>query len=133
MPFDPDTRLTPEDQQQLLRQLLQMAHARSATTQAPKCVQKPASAQPVGPRRLSLFALARSRQRIAEVVTGVQAPELLRQVIWAMEEGALKRFDPPLALNIAVKKIREGAWTRPNRMPPNWSRLAALPETCNAA
>ena len=25
-----------------------------------------------------------------------------------------------MALNIALKKIREGAWSKPNRMPPNW-------------
>jgi hypothetical protein len=39
----------------------------------------------------------------------------------------------PLAVNIALKKIREGAWSRPNQMPPNWARLSALPETCSAA
>jgi len=39
----------------------------------------------------------------------------------------------PLVVNIALKKIREGASSRPNRMPPNWAHLAALPETCSAA
>jgi hypothetical protein len=96
-------------------------------------VHQPAPACGCGPRRLSLFTLAHTRSRIAQLAADAQAPELLRQVVWAMEEGALKRFQPPLALNIALKKIRQGAWTRPNRMPPNWSRLAAPPETCNAA
>ena len=61
------------------------------------------------------------------------AVEVLRQLVWAVEEGALRRFEVALGVNIALKKIREGAWTRPNRMPPNWARLAALPETCSAA
>jgi len=39
----------------------------------------------------------------------------------------------PLAVNIALKKLREGAWTRPNRMPPNWMIAAARPEICSAA
>ena len=54
-----------------------------------------------------------------------------------MEEGALRRFEVPLAANIALKKLREGAWTRPNRMPPNWLRVDLLrdarPESCVAA
>ena len=37
-----------------------------------------------------------------------------------MEEGALNRYEIPLAINTALKLVREGRWTRPNRMPPNW-------------
>ena len=48
-----------------------------------------------------------------------------------------RRFEVPLAANIALKKLREGAWTRPNRMPPNWLRTDVLrdarPESCVAA
>ena len=51
--------------------------------------------------------------------------------------GWRDRFELPLAVNIALKKIREGCWSRPNRMPPNWLRTqagqAAGPETCSAA
>jgi len=59
-------------------------------------------------------------------------------VIWAVEHGALRRFDLGLALNIALKKIREGAWSKPNRMPPNWlpaarQRDSAVPEQCSIA
>jgi hypothetical protein len=35
-----------------------------------------------------------------------------------------------------LKKIREGAWTRPNRMPPNWARALSqlpAPEPCGHA
>jgi len=133
MEFDADSRLTTQDRQQLLRQLGQMANARMTAMEHGNSVHPPAPGPDCGPRRLSLFTLAHTRSRIAQIAADTQAPDLLRQVVWAMEEGALKRFQPPLALNIALKKIREGAWTRPNRMPPNWSRLAAVPETCNAA
>jgi hypothetical protein len=134
--FDPDSQLSLEERGQLLIQLQQMANARSTVVSADKCVQtasRPSDRVDARMHRLSSFALARVRQRVLEVVAGGSAPEVLRQVVWAMEEGALRRFETPLALNIALKKIREGAWTRPNRMPPNWSRLAAQPETCSAA
>jgi hypothetical protein len=77
--------------------------------------------------------LARTRKRLQDAVANHEAAEVLRQVVWAVEEGALRRFDLPLAVNIALKKIREGAWTRPNRMPPKWACLAAGSETCSAA
>jgi len=126
--FDADTRLTPEERGQMLSQLEQMACARSAPPPAPKSVQRTVYA---GPRKLSVLELARTRKRITETVPGHEAAEVLRQVVWAVEEGALRRFELPLAVNIALKKIREGCWTRPNRMPPNW--LCARPETCSAA
>jgi hypothetical protein len=136
MQFDVATRLTAADQGQLLIQLQQMADARNPPVQAGKSVHSRAAdghakAQPG--RRLSLLTLARMRQRIDEAVAGNDAQEILRQTVWAIEEGALRRFDTALAVNIALKKIREGAWTRPNRMPPNWSRMAARTETCGAA
>lgn len=133
--FDADSCLLEEDRAQLLRQLQQMADARSTTTPAQKCVRlsKTGGSPDAGSRRLSLFALARTRQRVLETVAQGDASEILRQVVWSIEEGALRRFDPPLALNIALKKIREGAWSRPNRMPPNWARISAPTETCSAA
>lgn len=136
--FDPNTKLTPEDRGQLLAQLEQMARARHAP---PPPVSAPAissCAHPYAkPRHLSVLELARTRKRVGETVPAHEAAEVLRQVVWAAEEGALRRFDLPLAVNIALKKIREGAWTRPNRMPPNWMRPVtgerARSETCSAA
>lgn len=133
--FDADTRLTPEDRGQILAQLAQLAAAKPApAAQAPN-VGKPSY---TGPRRLSVLDLARTRKRILDTVPGAVGPEMLRQVIWAVELGALRRFDLSLALNIALKKIREGAWSKPNRMPPNWMPGAragerAVPEQCSAA
>jgi hypothetical protein len=126
--FDAATTLTPEDRGQVLAQLEQMARARAAPPPVPICVQAPEYSRP---RKLSVLELARTRKRITEAVAPHEVTEVLRQVIWAVEEGALRRFDLPLAVNIALKKIREGCWTRPNRMPPNW--LRAQPETCSAA
>jgi hypothetical protein len=132
--FDADSRLTPEDRGQILAQLEQMAHARSKTPEAPKSVQGASTAATYAkPRRLSPLELARTRKRVLESVPAAASAEVLRQVVWAVEEGALRRFEMPLAVNIALKKIREGGWSRPNRMPPNWSRMGASAEACSAA
>jgi hypothetical protein len=134
--FDPDTKLTPADRGQILAQLAQLAGAKP-----PKPTQlhseRAAPSDLKGARRLSVLELARARRRILDQVPAVAATEVFRQVIWAVEEGALRRFAATLALNIALKKIREGAWTKPNRMPPHWlpqsTRATAVPEYCGAA
>lgn len=133
MEFDPETKLTPEDRGYLLAQLSQLAIARPAPTPQ----RATAVATAAGPRRLSVLDLARTRRLVFEAVSGTEREEVLRQVIWAVEEGALRRFDTRLALNIALKKIREGAWSKPSRIPPNWwprqAREIAGPEQCSAA
>jgi len=134
--FDPDSQLSPEDRAQLLAQLTSLAAAKSAppATTLPTShltVSRRSAFTPI--RRLSLLELARTRKRIVESVPGSHAADILGQVIWAIEEGALRRFDTPLAINIALKKIREGTWSKPNRMPPNWLRNHARAETCSAA
>jgi hypothetical protein len=136
MTFDPDSQLTEVDRHQLQIHLQQMAGARNSRPATSKCVQsEPAtlSANAFQSRRLPTLLLARARERLLQIVAGECVSEVLGQMVWAVEEGALRRFDPSMALNIALKKVREGAWTRPHRMPPNWSRLAARAETCIAA
>jgi hypothetical protein len=133
--FDAGTRLSPEDRGQILAQLTQLVAAKPTSSARTVSAAKPPNA---GPRRLNLLDLARARKRIVNAVPSGAAPEILRQVLWAVEQGALRRFEVALALNIALKKIREGAWTKPNRMPPNWALPAragerALPEQCSAA
>lgn len=133
--FDAETRLSPEDRGEILAQLMQLAAVKPTPTGRTVSAAKPPAA---GPRRLNLLDLARARKRVVDAVPAAAAPEILRQVLWAVEQGALRRFDLALALNIALKKIREGAWTKPNRMPPNWMPAAragerALPEQCSAA
>jgi len=133
MEFDPDTGLSEEDRSQLLRQLGQMTRARNSGSPDSKSVQR-ASVEPGWlpgmPRRLTTLMLARTRHKLLQLVAAPSATELWRQIVWSVEEGALRRFEPSLALNIAVKKVREGIWTRPNRMPPNWARLATRAEAC---
>ena len=132
--FDANTQLTPADRGNILAQLAQVAAARPA----PGAL-KPASATHAakGPRRLSVLEIARTRNQVLELVPAPNAQEVLRQVLWAVEEGALQRFGAAMAVNIALKKIREGAWSRPNRMPPNWMRAlpksVAQPEPCSFA
>lgn len=92
----------------------------------------PPSAQ-LGPRRLSLIELTRLQAKVRDVVAGSDAPEVMRQVAWSMQFGALRRYPPAMALNIAAKKLREGCWSRPNRMPPNWTFMNAVPGLCGAA
>lgn len=87
----------------------------------------------LGPRRLSMIELARLQAKVRDVVAGSDAPEVMRQVAWSMQFGALRRYPPAMALNIAAKKLREGCWSRPNRMPPNWTFLTAVPGLCGAA
>ncbi len=129
MQFDPDSRLGTEEQGRVLQFLACVAvEPVKATQPVPPATGRGAS------RKLSVFELARLKRDIQAATSPTGAPELMRQVGWSIEEGSLKRFSPLHGLNIALKKIREGAWTRPNRMPPNWSgALQAGRETCRHA
>lgn len=133
--FDTNTQLTAEDRGEILAQLTQVAAARPIQTPAKTA---PAPVQTKGPRRLTVLEIARIRRQIQEFVPSASGAEITRQVIWAVEQGALQRFALSLATNIALKKIREGAWSKPHRMPPNWmpqrmSLNLEQPEPCSAA
>ena len=130
--FDPDTRVPAEIQAEIQQYL--------AAREAPKNVvlapPSPAAAAPPRPRRLSVFDIARLRHGLQKIGSVQDADELTRQVLWSIEAGSLRQFGVMHAVNIALKKIREGQWTRPHRMPPNWLRKlsdAAQPETCSGA
>lgn len=141
--FDVDTKLEPEERGKVLQMLERLAaQPRAEARPVPQSVATSTHAS--GPRRLSVFELARLRREVHGVTGRDDAPEVVRQVVWSIEEGALRRFSTLHALHIALKKIREGAWTRPNRMPPNWMRVMATPtgsltrthaapETCRSA
>lgn len=132
---DAESRLTQEDRAEILGQLADQAASNPIAL--PCSDGPPPKIDCSGPRRLSALELARARKRVTESVPTGCVAETFRQVIWAIEEGALRRFAMPLALNIALKKIREGAWSKPNRMPPHWvprsTSFAARPERCSAA
>jgi hypothetical protein len=120
MGFDAKSALTADERGKVLQQLSVLAAApkRPATT-TPTVPGHPA---PARSRQLTVFELARLRRDVQAATSSTAAPDLVRQVAWSVEEGALRRFPPQHAVHIALKKIRDGAWTRPNRMPPNWSR-----------
>jgi len=129
MEFDPQTRLSAEERGRVLQFLSCVAREPARVPISPNLTPAPRQT-----RKLSVFELARLRRDIQLVTTVEAAPELMRQVVWSIEQGSLQRFSPLHALHIALKKIREGAWTRPNRMPPNWSRAMTAPlETCRHA
>ena len=134
MAFDADTKVTGEGRAAVLRVLASMAAAGSvgAVVRVSQ-----SSGSLTGRRRgLSVFELARLKREIQQAGSCGGRPELLREVVWSIEVGALQRFKPLHAMNIALKKIREGVWTRPHRMPPNWMRglgTRAGFETCGAA
>jgi hypothetical protein len=131
MTFDAASMLTDLEQAQVLS-LLQRISSETPKS-AERASNSPAAAKPFArSRQLSPLEAARLRKGVLGLVPASSGAEVFRQVLWSMEEGALRRFEPRLAANIALKKIREGAWSRPNRMPPNWLR-AAPPETCSAA
>ena len=143
MSFDPDSKVTAEKRAFLIQVLITLAtdsHTpgnASANTESPNATQAPKAPQ----RKLSLFHVARLKRDIQSATSSTAAPELLRQVVWSIEAGALRRFSPLHAFNIALKKIRAGSWTRPHRMPPNWARSLTTPtqrttsphETCSVA
>jgi hypothetical protein len=132
MDFDADSKLSAEDQGRVL-QLLSVLAGERAPAASTHSVRSSTGSMP---RAMSLFELTRLRREMQSATCSASTPELLRQVIWSIEQGPLKRFTALHALNIALKKIREGAWTRPNRMPPNWARAIGCPaglETCRPA
>ena len=133
MSFDAETKLTPEERGRVLQVLTSLAQATpSITNPAPSKATPKQVGTYAKQRRVSPLEAARIRSCVLKLASPNDGPELFRQVLWSIEEGALRRFDARLALNIALKKIREGAWTKPNRLPPNWL-AGARAETCSAA
>jgi hypothetical protein len=118
MTFDADTTLSPEDRGTLLNYLQILAAPRAVASDCgSKALARP---QPPGRPVLSFYDSARLQRALRSLAPPAEVPELMRQVAWSLEKGALKGFNPVHAVNIAAKKIREGVWTRPNRMPPHW-------------
>jgi hypothetical protein len=139
MEFDAPSSLSAEAQTKILQLLKLLAVPTSQCPPSPQNTAPPStprSGKTQTSRKLSLFELCRLRRQLQTTTSPTAAPDLLRQVVWSVEAGSLRRFDTRHALHIALKKIREGLWTRPNRMPPNWARALSelpAPETCRVA
>jgi hypothetical protein len=129
--FEANTRLDPEERAAVLGVLA--SFARTKTTPIPTAVAEGRRSQVATRRQISPLEAARLRRSLLELLPRSAAAETLREILWSMEEGALNRYEIPLAINTALKLVREGRWTRPNRMPPNWRGSRAAAETCSAA
>ena len=129
--FDADSRLD-EQGRAVLLQFLQIAAAKPLPASMIASSAVPSVTKPTA-RRLTVFELAWLRRELHATTGMDRAVDLMREVVWAIEQGALSRFATLHGMRIALKKIREGAWTRPNRMPPNWLRMDALSEQCRTA
>jgi hypothetical protein len=140
--FDEASRLSAEQRGRVLQWLGICALKPAVSSPVPGA--SAGEAPPRGPRKLTVFELARLRRELQALVEPAAVTERLREVTWSIEEGALQRFQSLHAMRIALKKIRDGLWTRPNRMPPNWARAltraglgggegCAYPETCRSA
>lgn len=129
--FEDGTRLDPEERAAVLGVLA--SFARTKTAPIPATVAESRRTERPALRPISPLEAARLRRNLLELLPRPAAGETLREILWSMEEGALHRFDVPHAINTALKLVREGRWTRPNRMPPNWRGGSAAAETCSAA
>lgn len=132
MDFDDGGRLTPEDRAAILAVLASTAGTRPEPTAAAAVTRQQRGRAAQEPR-LGTLQVARLRRSLSSLNPPQGVPGLLREVIWAVEEGALAVLAPAFAVNVALKKIREGVWTRPHRMPPNWRLELARPELCAVA
>lgn len=133
--FDADTRLGPAERGHVLATLESLARARPTATLTDVATAA-THCRPSAPRRLpalEIVKLQKSLRTLAAAAGTAPNANLMREVLFAVEEGALVRFPTPLAINVALKKIREGAWSMPHRMPPDWGLCRALPESCSGA
>jgi hypothetical protein len=129
--FEANTKLGPEERAAVLGVLA--SFARTKTAPIPVTVAEGRRSQVAIRRQISPLESARLRRTLLEQLPRPAAGETLREILWSMEEGALNRYEIPHAINTALKLVREGRWTRPNRMPPNWHGSRAAAETCSAA
>ncbi len=129
--FEADTRLDQEERAAVLGVLA--SFSRTKTAPIPAAVAEGRRNQVASRRQISPLEAARLRRTLLELRPRPAAGETLREILWSMEEGSLNRYDIPHAINTALKLVREGRWTRPNRMPPNWRGSRAAAETCSAA
>ena len=130
--FDPDTSLAATERAHVLATLESLARARPE----PARVIRPTVGHRQGPRRLTALEVLKIDKGLRTLASArAEAPPatVLGEVVFAAEEGALAKFPVPLALNIALKKIREGTWSSPSRMPPDWGLRRAWPVPCSAA
>ena len=134
--FDEDTALIPIERAHVIATLESLARARPLGAIAESTAVPSTPARAKGPRRLAaleIVKLQKSLRTLGSAAGAVPPPELMHEILYSVEEGALTKFPTPLAVNVALKKIREGSWSAPRRMPANWAVQRAIPESCRTA
>ncbi len=131
MTFDAETTVS-EDIRKAILAYLGALVASSAAKAAPTPTAPPAASN--GPRKLTLFEPRPPEARLQKTASTSDVAELTRQVLWAVEQGALLKLpvsesperrpqeDPRRGFGLALTVCRP---TGPARLPP--------PETCGAA
>ena len=112
--LDSDTRLSLEEGMYLERSLVSLWEPDA--TPLPAKVNSKAENK----SEWTISRLAELRNRIGVLVTPELLEERVREVHWALSKGKLSTRSWKHAMHIALKLIREGTWTRPRGMPPNW-------------
>jgi len=115
--WDPDTALSIEERHITSMTLRQ---ARLSQSRPPSEPRPTLTRKPPAPRKLDTLRIAALRHKLTQLLELKHVPDRLQEITWAVERGALAKHDLPLAVNIALKKVREGQWTRPYRMPPHF-------------
>ena len=134
--FDEDTALHAIERAHVLATLESLARARPAGASADSSAARTSPSRSKGPRRLAALEIVKLQKSLRTLgsAAGTASPgELMHEILYSVEEGALAKFPAPLAVNVALKKIREGSWTAPRRMPLRWAAQRAVPETCRMA
>lgn len=121
---DVDSRLTPDQRAAIAAALASMA--RVTRLSIAKSTAPTVSAGPLkrSTRRLDVLSVGRIRKGLE--ATGNARHETLREIAYSVEQGALSGLAVVHAINVALKKVREGAWKRPHGMPADWGLTHAL-------
>jgi hypothetical protein len=114
---DPDTALSVEEQSCLIRSLTPPPVPASV---GPSSCKKPHAATQqlagVNARRMPELTLEYARRRLSALVDRQRLDSTLEEIRYSVEEGALSDLPFTHGVNVALKLIRSGTWSRPRQM-----------------
>jgi len=119
MRFDTESALTPNEQTELARVLAEkrlerLAPAVDATPRVTPC--QPHSPRPAVAFQKNVEDAGAFARRVLQREFPQDAERLCHEIIWSITHGALARITKPVSelWGIAVRKVRQGAWTTPH-------------------
>lgn len=121
---DPDTRMTLDQQTAVAAALASMARVARLSIAKSTAPTVSAGQAKRATRRLDVLSVGRIRKGLE--AAGSARHDTLREIAYSVEQGALSGLTVPHAINVALKKVREGAWKRPHGMPADWGLTHAL-------